>query len=900
MNSSAVRDSKSVLVFLTVSAFLFQRVAHAQDAQQPSDTSAQDAGIVTEDAQVIDGTDAAVTDAPVDAGIAEPQPHAEPILSGPELPAEASDTVSHENELGAVVVTGTRRTDRTLFESNSPVDVVNTNDLRSTPSPDLNDKLMQTTPSFNVARLPLGDGAIFNRPATLRGLSPDQTLVLINGKRRHRSAYIDVTAQGAQAVDLSEIPMAAIERIEVLRDGASAQYGSDAIAGVINIILKDKPGYDTYLQYGRYYAGDGNGYLVGGNAGWELGDRGNLNLSFEFSDGTATSRSRQRPAAAALIQAGNRDVRQPAVNRFGQPDSRAFETFLNTKYRLTNTTEAYAFGNFGYKWAENDFNWRNPTQGGVFKSSQTADLFATNFATLSQGAQDWYNGNPAALSGYPGGFTPRFSNTSLDGSVVGGVRGDITPSFSWDLSGRYGSNHNAYHIRNTLNASEGALSKKAFDTGTKRQQEAQGNLDLVYAWNAGLYRPVNVAFGGEVRREAYTAGTGEPDSYAIGELGRIGLSGGANGFFGTGPSQAGTWARHSGAGYLDVDADIIKQLNLSGALRGEHYSDAGGTINGKGSARISVIDQLNLRGAVSTGFRAPTPGQNNLTNTNQFPSPDGSMIQTNGTIPPTNPIAELNGGKRLKPEHSLNINFGFVVKPIRNLTFSADAYRIDIRDRIGLSQRYTLSADQQTALVASGVPAAQGLTSYNFLVNGYKTRTQGIDFVLAYNIPLTAKQQINLTGAANLNRSKVEGFKAGIIDARWRQYIEERLPRRTGNYAVEYIYDKFNAFVRVRNYGGFREPYQPDVGTDGKTLYNQHFGAETFVDALVGYEFLPGLRLTVGAENILNNYPDKAKFPNTPADAAAGKIPSNGRKYPTVLPYSADGGRYYARLTAKF
>jgi iron complex outermembrane receptor protein len=260
----------------------------------------------------------------------------------------------------------------------------------------------------------------------------------------------------------------------------------------------------------------------------------------------------------------------------------------------------------------------------------------------------------------------------------------------------------------------------------------------------------------------------------------------------------------------------------------------------------------------------------------------------------------MSGGLPLKPEKSLNISFGFVTQPIKKLTFSVDAYRIDVRDRIGLSQRYTLTTDQQNALVASGVPAAQGLTSYNFFVNGYKTRTQGIDFVLSYSIDLGDKQQLNLTGAANLNRNRVLSFQPGVIDARQRQYIQERLPKRVANYSAEYVYDKLSAFVRVRNYGGWTEPYQPDVDAAGKLLYNQHFGAETFVDALIGYELSKGVRLTLGAENILNQYPDRARWPNTPADAAAGKNTSTGRKYPSQLPYSSDGGRYYARLTANF
>jgi len=838
--------------------------------------------------------------APAAASTIPPAEAATPPDGAAGAPSAGEPDLAQTEQLTGVVVTGTRRTNRTEFDSSVPIDVVTAADLGSVPSGDLNDRLALTVPSFNVQRLPLADGAIFNRPATLRGLSPDQTLVLINGKRRHRSAYIDVTTQGAQAVDLAEIPLAAIDRVEVLRDGASAQYGSDAIAGVINIILKDKPGASGYLQGSIYQEGDGGSYLAGLNAGWALGKRGSLNLTVEASAGEATSRSNQRPNAQALIDAGNIYVRRPAVQRFGQPDTHSFIAFVNSKYELSESAEAYLFGNFGYHWGENDFNYRNPTQGGVFKSTQAPDVFEKNFATLPKPYQDWYNNDPAVLAGYPGGFTPRFSATSLDGSAVAGVRGDISPDLTWDLSGRYGVNHIDYHIRDTINASQGPTSFKAFDTGSKRQTELGANLDFNYSLAAGLKEPINVAFGGEVRREAYKVGSGQPDSYAIGPLGAIGLAGGANGFFGSGPNQAGTWGRNSVAGYLDLDADLTRRINVGAAGRIENYSDAGTAVTGKVSTRLTVIEQLNLRGALSTGFRAPTPGQSNLTNTSQNPSPDGSTIQTNGTIPPTNAISALKGGEALKPEKSVNISFGFVTQPLKKLSLSADVYRIDIRDRIGLSQRYTLSPEEQADLVAGGVAAAQGLTSFNFFVNGYKTRTQGLDLVLVYGIDLTKNSQLNITGAANFNQTKVQSFDAGVIDARQRQYIEDRLPKRVTILSLEYVLGRASLLARGRAYGSWTEPLDPTTDASGNLIYNQKFTQEVFFDLAASYGITKNAKVTVGAENIFNNYPDKARFPNTTEAAAAGAIPSNGRVYPSQRPYESDGARYYARLNFDF
>jgi iron complex outermembrane recepter protein len=800
-----------------------------------------------------------------------------------------------------MVVTGTRRSSRTVVDSNVPIDVVKTSDLKANPSPDLNDKLTLAVPSFKVDRVPVADGATFNRPATLRGLSPDQTLVLINGKRRHRSAYIDVINQGSQAVDLAQIPLISIKRIEVLRDGASAQYGSDAIAGVINVILDDAVGYRAYAQYGRYYEGDGNSILGAVAGGWALGERGHLRLSIEGSFGQYTSRSLQRPDAMELIAMGNNAVRKPVTTRWGQPDLRGTTSFLDASYKLTDAVELYAFGNFGYRWGESDFFYRRPTQPTVFTSPQEGAVFDANFAMLPQRYQDWYNNNPAAASGYPGGFTPFFAMTTIDASAVAGVRGKVVENLTWDLSGRFGQNWIDYNIRNTINASQGPDSPKAFKAGDKRQTELAANLDLTYLANVGLVEPLNVAFGAEVRREQYYAGLGDPASYAVGPLSIIGLAGGSNGYFGTGPLQSGTWARQSIAGYLDVDADFTRWLNLAAAARVENYFGAGATANGKLAGRIEPIKQFSIRGAVSTGFRAATPGQQNLTNTRQAPSPDGSRIETTGTIPSTNPIAMLKGGEQLKPEKSLNFSVGFVTQPLRNLTLTVDFYQIDVRDRISLSQRYTLTDAEQQDLVASGVDAAAGLTQFNFFVNGYKTRTQGVDIVGAYRLELTDKSQLNFTGVVNLNRTKVLSFSPGVINDFSRQYIEDRLPRHVENVMVEYRFSGFSVALRGRHYGAWTEPYSDETDDQGRLAYNQAFGSELFFDLLAAYQFdsVP-LRLSVGAENLFNNYPDKARFPNTPEDAAAGRQTVTGRIYPSISPYDTDGGRVYARLDLEF
>jgi len=835
-------------------------------------------------------------DAPAETN--EPIELVEPESAAPDQAqktASSPEAVTDSSE--QMIVTGTRRSSRTVVDSNVPIDVIKMSDIKNAPSPDLNDKLTLTVPSFKVDRVPVADGATFNRPATLRGLSPDQTLVLINGKRRHRSAYIDVMNQGAQAVDLAQIPQIAIKRIEVLRDGASAQYGSDAIAGVLNIILDDAIGYRSYAQYARYYEGDGNSVVAAFGGGWALGERGHLRLSLEGSLAEATSRSVQRPDAAELIAMGNTAVRQPVATRWGQPDLRGLISFVDAGYKLTDDIELYAFGNFGYRWGKTDFFYRRPTQPTVFTSPQMPAVFDMNFATLPVRYQDWYRNNPAVLSGYPGGFTPRFAMTTLDGSAVAGARGKVIENLSWDLSGRYGQNWIDYEVRNTINASQGPDSPKDFKAGDKRQTELAANLDFSYLWDLGLVEPLNIAFGGEVRREQYYAGLGDPSSYAVGPLAVLGLAGGSNGYFGTGPLQSGTWSRQSVAGYVDVDADITRWLNLAAAGRVENYFGAGATANGKLAGRVAPFERFSIRGAVSTGFRASTPGQQNLTNTRQAPTADGSAIETTGTIPSTNPISMLKGGEQLKPEKSLNFSLGFVAQPLRNLTLTVDAYHIDVRDRISLSQRYTLTAAEREQLVAQGVAAADGLTQFNFFVNGYRTRTQGIDVVLAYRLELTDRSYVNLTGVVNVNRTKIMSFSPGVINDFNRQYIEERLPKHVENLMVEYRLGAFSVSMRGRHYGSFTEPYSDEVDAEGRLWNNQLFGSELFFDLMASYQFeaLP-IRVSLGAENIFNNYPDKARFPNSVEDGAAGRTTVTGRIYPTITPYDTDGGRLYARL----
>lgn len=789
----------------------------------------------------------------------------------------AAENVDGTGVVAEVIVTGTRRAERTVSESSVPVDVVSAADLQVTPMADLNNKLQAVVPSYNVKRLPLADGAIFVRPAALRGLSPDQTLVLINGKRRHRSAFVDVTAQGAQAVDLSQIPQIALQRVEVLRDGASAQYGSDAIAGVINLILSEQLDPTSYLQWGEYAEGDGDSVQGAVSGGVRLGSAGLLTLSAEYAKSDATSRSLQRPQAAALIEQGEpyaSTVHQPAVQRFGQPDLEAYRFFYNAKWDVSDTVSGYAFGNYSDTEGLNDFNWRAPAPAAGFPQSS-----AFNRSVYQSGPDgifpDW-----DLRSVYPGGFTPRFGSKQDDYSTVIGLRGELTPTFAWDLSGSYGYNKISYFLHETINASLGPLSPTSFDAGSRDQREYNANLDFVYQWSAGLAQPVNVAFGAEYRREQFGIQPGEPASYEVGPL--RDLSPGSNGFPGASPQQAGDWSRDNYAVYVDVDADLNERWNIGVAGRFEDYETFGSTTNGKLSTRFKLLDALSLRAAASTGFHAPTPGQANLINTNQFPDARTQTVVTAGTLPPTSPVAVLFGGRELTPEESVNYSAGLVLTPIPSLTASIDYYRIKVDDRIGLTQRYTLTPAQRAALVASGFPAAADLSQVNFFTNGYATLTKGLDAVVSFNTPL-GPGQFAATAAYNHNDTQITRANPGVISEQTRTRIEDQTPSNTATLTAEYQWDRWSLLVRGRYYGSWTDPLGDNPAQ------NQRVGQLTFVDLSAGVTVRDNIRLTLGFENLLDQYPERALY-NT----------FIGIKYPRPSPYEKDGRQAFVRVGVDF
>lgn len=768
--------------------------------------------------------------------------------------AMAQDVVAPDaNAMGddTIIVTGTRDAKRTKFDALAPVDVLSSKAVDNSISSDLSNTLAQLLPSFNVQRLTGIDGQSFVRPATLRGLSADQTLVLVNGKRYHRSAMLGT--RGAQAADLATIPNLAIKRIEVLRDGASAQYGSDAIAGVINIIMDDQPGMEAFGQFSQYQEGDGTTYQTGAQGGIALGDRGSIVFTGEFNKSEATSRSRQRPDAKAF-QAAHPELNVPnPATRWGQPDLRSVRGAVNTHYDVSDAVTFYAFGTIGSGEGVNDFNWRNPdSTKNVYGNSSVFPGF--NFSST-----------------YPVGFTPRFGTKFDDVQTNGGLRGAISDQFTYDVSASWGRSRINYNMSESLNASMGRRSPTSFYLGRMRQSEFNLNADFVYRLPIGFAEPANIAFGAERRKESYGIRPGDPASYEIGPGAATGLLPSSNGFPGFSPINAGNWSQTSYAGYVDVEVKPVDALTLGAAGRYEDFSAFGDTFNYKLSARFEPVKGIALRGTYSTGFRAPTPGQLNSINSSQGFDTTTLLTYTAGRLSPSDPVAIALGAKPLTPEKSRTISAGLAFQSDFGLTATIDLYQITLRDRFGQSA---------SKAVPTNLPNPLGYTSVSYFTNDFGTRTRGIDVVLNFTKqvgPGTA----DISLAYNYNQTKVTSdTSASISNETQRVLFEERLPQHNGTASLGYQLGKFGIQGRARYYG----PWTDVSGNAAGDVF-QRFGSMVLFDLSASVQVTPNITIRGGAENIFNSYPDEAT-----SQASRGLI------YPRSAPYDTDGGQYYIRL----
>ena len=801
--------------------------------------------------------------------------------------------------LEEVVVVGSRARSRTVTESMVPIDVIPPVDILDQGDTDVADLLRTVVPSFNINPQATGDAAKIIRPANLRGLAPDHTLVLVNGKRRHRAAAIlwigNGTSDGAQGPDLSSIPAIALRQVEVLRDGASAQYGSDAIAGVMNFQLRnERSGGAIEVRGGGFVDGGGEAYTVAGNVGLPLGEFGFANLSAEYGNAAATSRSVQRSDAALLTSVGNTHVRNPA-QLWGSPKVEDdLKLWGNFGHLLHDGTQLYAHANYASERVTGGFFFRNPnTRAAVFSIDDGETLLIGDALDARDGVADGSAGCPtvrvsnglpdqAALAQvfadpncftyqemFPGGFTPQFGGDVTDASLVAGVKGQTAGGLLWDASAGYGSSEVDFFIFHTVNASLGPATPDEFDPGLYRQREVNVNVDLSYA----VSDVVNLAGGAEWRDEHFTIGLGQEESWSIGPYAAQGFSAGSNGFPGFSPIAAGGWHRANYALY--ADAELLNagegRWNVGGALRFEDFEDFGATLNGKLAARFALAEGLALRGSLSTGFRAPTPGQQNAFNVStQFDRQRRDLVN-NGTIPSTSRVAALRGGEALDAEKSRNLALGAVVGA-GSLRLTADYYHIVVSDRLALTQSFQLTEAQKAQLVAEGISSATNLQNFRFFTNDFNTRTQGIDIVATY--APASLEGTELSFAFNHTGTRVVAYDPDVVnDTRIRQ-LEEGLPRYRWLVTGKHTLGDLRLLGRLSSYDGWFDS-RDDL----------YYNGDYLLDLEASYSLRETATVTVGGQNVLNNYPEEN--PNAVF---------SGNRYSPNSPFGSNGGFYYLRL----
>ena len=835
------------------------------------------------------------------------EPSPAPAATPPAEEATTLDTVS---------VLGSRGQPRTVSSSAVPIDIISAEEFRNQGATDALDQLRVLVPSFNVSTIPIDDAASLIRPANLRGLPPDNTLVLVNGKRFHRSAVITFLghglSDGSQGPDLSVFPSLALEQVEVLRDGAAAQYGSDAIAGVVNFGLKKISEGGAFEAFaGQYYEGDGFTTQYSAQIGLPLTERGYATLTAEWRQADDTSRSVQRNDAAAAIAAGYPGVPVPA-QIWGSPKVDDDLKFVANLGITGDSVDVYLFGNYAQREVDGGFYFRDPTARSGVYSNDGGETLLIGDTTGAGGcptiALRDANGNlipystvstavaalPANcftfLSTLPGGFTPRFGGSLEDMSVVGGVKGTWGSAWHWDVSATYGRNDIDFVIYNTVNASLGAAQPAGlrFSPGGNTQTEKGVNFDVGRDIETSFTaEALRLSAGAEWREESFEVKAGDDASTGIGPLTEQGFALGSNGFNGFSPRTAGEWDRRNWAVYLDLEAQFTEQLLLAAAVRHEDFDDFGSTTNGKLTARFDVSDTFALRGAYNTGFRAPTPGQANISQIST--AFNGSVLEDIATLPPTNPIAILKGARALTPEESKNLSLGMVWSS-GDWLVTLDGYRIEVEDRIALSTSFALTPEERDALVASGNPEAASLSSVTYFGNAFDTTTTGVDLV-------TSVETDHFGGtttyslAANWNKTEVDRYDPNFINEARVYKIEESLPKTKGYFSINHKREIFHANLRLGYYGSWYEDHLDSgaisIDDGGLPIYED---SKVIVDAEVGWTFPSGLYVNVGAQNLFDETPDDNPWGASVAGAA----------YPVHSPYGFNGGFYYARVGWKF
>ena len=778
-------------------------------------------------------------------------------------------TTKNTTQLQQVVVTGTRASNRTVAESLAPIDVLTAADLKATGAADLPSALSILLPSLSFPRMAVDDGNDAVRPATLRGLSPDDVLVLVDGKRYHTTSLVNYNStlgRGSAPADLNSIPMSAIDHIEVLRDGAAAQYGSDAIAGVINVILKHgaKAGSNSITMDGGIMdKGDGAQNGVSGSVGIPLGNGNGMSpgwarLSWNYSNVMNTNRNENTDKSSNL-NPSNTNAQGIPYQRYGSPAVVTKQALINFGYDLTPSVELYGYLNLSR---------RDVTSNGYYRAGG-------NYR------------NTTAI--YPNGFLPLIINNVKDVAGVFGAKGTTGGGWHWDASADFGYNSMVFDIHNSLNinqyytnlvATGVGSSPTSFHVGTFSTRQRVGNLDLSKEYSPSfLPNPVTVAFGAEARKDQYSIGAGDPNSYffnpaTIDPVSGGVAPGGAQVFPGITPQTAGSFSRTSEAAYVDLETDLSDKFSVGVAARYENYSDAGSTRSGKLSMRYQLTDTFALRGTASNGFRAPSLAQQNYESVSTVLL-HGQLAQV-GTFRTSSPSAIALGAKPLTPEKSSNYSLGGVWQPTNSFSATLDVYQIRIWQQILYSDRITVTPTLENGEVSGA----------QFFVNGGTTRTRGADLILNQRIDLGDMGKLNLGLSSNYNKTDVLAVSNSAFGRASQGLLTSAMPRTKHIVYGDWGIQNFNLHANLIRYGSV-------IRRGDNVSEDQLYASRWLLDMSASYNW-NAWRFTVGANNVTNQYPTKVSLANAYDDRA------DGMQYSTLSPFGFDGRYVYGKVTYSF
>lgn len=874
-----------------------------------------------------------------------------------------------------LVVIGTRRTDRSVTDSPSPIDVIGATELGAQPAANMLDAVRNLVPSFFVPQNTISDASTFVRPPSLRGLGADQILVMVNGKRYNRAALVQVytgadtaLSFGSQGADISNIPSIAVKNLQILRDGATAQYGSDAIGGVINYQIRDDEGIEASALWGQTYEGDGERLQLSVYGGVRLGDNAFVSIAAEAYDDEGTSRGATRPTAKVFEQQNpslaNRIPNFPGPAQiWGSSPGDGYKIFVNAGFELAESVQLYLTGNYARSSANQSFNYRpsitatglvinngsgtaattTNSRNGSFNTIYTTPCPAGN-ATCPAGGFLIDGATFGFASIYPAGFTPRFIGEvdQMYGTI--GLKGEFGSGLTYDLSATLARNSLSLSMTDSLSASFGPLSQTSFYFGDLIQRERNINLDLTYPIEVGFASPITLSGGFEHRREEYEKTVGDLQSYASGPYASQPLyrtiapgvyqavpntvadcprfnsaasappiciatqSPAASGYGGVSPVFAGTNVQTSYGFYLGAETDITDALTFGVAARYEEYDTFGDTLVWKANALYKIAPEFSIRGTIGTGFHAPSPGQNNTqVVTTNFRS--GAQVQT-GTYPVTSSIAQFYGATPLQPEKSNNYGAGFILEPFENFTLTVDGYIIDVQDRIGISQTFTVTQANLNALPALATVGLGG--DVNYFTNGFDTQTKGIDVVASYRTDL-AGGPLTLTFAYNYNESEAKNIKltsAGLplINAQQQYNIVNLAPKHRATASASWQIGDFTVNLRESYYGEWSNSLEynltapvPNAASATVAPPSQIFGDKFLTDLDISYTFADAYTLTVGANNLFDTYPDRIQASTVNPIYALTDGLLDGQVYPrSGGPFGINGGFYYVRFRVTY